>query len=120
MQETACAVREETMGYEGPERRIHRVFVTRNTEYHVRRDRCVAVRDRESGEWLTRHFALSLHIAGAIKFFEGGALAASPGLPAVGESMYFEAMGRDLVTSAIVSVERPPAELLTRYSTPSS
>ena len=115
MQETACAVGKETMAYEGPERRIHRVFVTRNTEYHVRRDRCVAVRDRESGEWLTRHFALSLHVSGAIKFFEGGALAESPGLPSIGESMYFEAMGRDLVTSAIVSVERPPADVLTKY-----
>lgn len=116
MQERRAAV-DQTMTYEGPERRIHRVFVTRNTEYHVRRDRCVAVRDRESGEWLTRHFAVSLHIAGAIKFFEGGALAASPGLPAIGESMYFEAMGRDLVTSAIVSVERPQAEVLAQYPT---
>ena len=115
MQETAC-VEENTMSYEGPERRIHRVFVTRNTEYHVRRDRCVAVRDRESGSWLTSHFALSLSVSGAIKFFEGGALAASPGLPAIGESMYFEAMGRDLVTSAVVSVERPPADTLTQYS----
>ena len=36
-------------------------------------------------------------------------------VPAIGESMYFEAMGRDLVTSAIVSVERPPAETITHY-----
>ena len=42
MQERACVTREQTMSYEGPERRIHRVFVTRNTEYHVRQDRCVA------------------------------------------------------------------------------
>lgn len=115
MQDTACDPRERTMSYQGPERRIHRVFVTRNTEYHVRRDRCVAVRDRETGEWVSGHFALSLHVAGAIKFFEGGALAASPGLPSIGESMYFEAMGRDLVTSAIVSVERPPAETISAY-----
>jgi hypothetical protein len=114
MQDTACAG-ENAMSYQGPDRRIHRVFVTRNTEYHVRNDRCVAVRDRETGEWLTGHFALSLHVAGAIKFFEGGALAASPGLPSIGESMYFEAMGRDLVTSAVVSVERPPAEAAASY-----
>jgi len=114
MQDTACAG-ENAMSYQGPDRRIHRVFVTRNTEYHVRRDRCVAVRDRETGEWITGHFALSLHVAGAIKFFEGGALAASPGLPSIGESMYFEAMGRDLVTSAVVSVERPPADTTSVY-----
>jgi hypothetical protein len=116
MQDTARAG-ENAMSYQGPDRRIHRVFVTRNTEYHVRRDRCVAVRDRETGEWLTCHFALSLHVAGAIKFFEGGALSASPGLPAIGESMYFEAMGRDLVTSAVVSVERPPVGAATAYPT---
>ena len=37
------------MGYQGPDRRIHRVFVTRNTEYHVRAGVCVAVRDLRGG-----------------------------------------------------------------------
>ena len=108
------------MAYEGPDRRIHRVFVTRNTEYHVRQSRCVAVRDRETGEWVNRHFALSLPVAGAIKFFEGGALAASPGLPSIGESMYFETKGRDLVTSAVVSVERPGRDTLSNYPSTAS
>ena len=31
------------------ERRIHKVYVTRNTEYHVRRNVCIAVLDRKSG-----------------------------------------------------------------------
>jgi len=103
------------MSYSGADRRIHRVFLTRNTEYHVRKDTCVAVRDRESGQWLGKHFALQLPVAGAIRFFESGGLAATPGLPQVGESMYFEARGRDLVTSSIVSVERPRAETVHEY-----
>jgi hypothetical protein len=103
------------MAYNGPERRIHRVFVTRNTEYHVRKDTCVGVRDRQSGEWLSAHFATNLPVAGAIRFFESGALSANPGLPQIGESIYFEAMGRDLVTSAVVSVERPRADLVEQY-----
>ena len=103
------------MAYEGQERRIHRVFVTRNTEYHVRSSTCVGVRDRDSGEWLSRHFALNLQIAGAIKFFESGGLNASTGLPAIGESIYFETQGRDLVTSSVMSVERPAADVVASY-----
>jgi hypothetical protein len=103
------------MNYGGPERRIHKVFVTRNTEYHMRRETCVGVRDRQSGAWQSTHFALNLPVAGAIRFFEGGALSATSGLPQVGESLYFEATGRDLVTSAVVSVERPRPELVEQY-----
>ena len=103
------------MAYTGPERRIHRVFVTRNTEYHVRKDTCVGVRDRQSGEWLVKHFAVNLPISGAIRFFESGAMNANPGLPQIGESMYFEAAGRDLVTSSVVSVERPKPDVVAQY-----
>lgn len=104
------------MSYEGPDRRIHKVFVTRNTEYHVRKGTCVGVRDRETGTWQARHFALRRAIVGSIKFFESGAMSASPGLPRVGESMYFEDVGRDLVTSSVVSVERPRPEVVAEYS----
>jgi hypothetical protein len=104
------------MSYAGPDRRIHKVFVTRNTEYHVRKGTCVGVRDRESGDWLRQHFALARPIIGSIKFFESGAMSASPGLPRVGESMYFEDVGRDLVTSSVVSVERPKVDVVTEYS----
>lgn len=103
------------MAYEGTERRIHKVFITRNTEYHVRKETCVGVRDRESGEWLRTHFALQRPVVGAIKFFDSGAMTASPGLPRVGESMYFEDVGRDLVTSSVVSVERPKPEVVAEY-----
>lgn len=104
------------MPYEGPERRIHKVFVTRNTEYHLKGATCVGVRDRESGEWLRSHFAVERPVVGAIKFFDSGAMSASPGLPRVGESMYFEDLGRDLVTSCVVSVERPRPEVVAEYT----
>jgi hypothetical protein len=103
------------MAYQGPERRIHRVFVTRNTEYHVRQHTCVGVRDRESGQWARNHFAINLPVAGAIRFFESGAMSANPGMPQIGESMYFEADGHDLVTSSVVSVERPRPDLVANY-----
>lgn len=104
------------MGYTGPDRRIHRVFVTRNTEYHVRRDTCIGVRDRQTGMWLQKHFALNLPVAGAIRFFDTGAMRANPGMPQIGESIYFEAAGRDLVTSSVVSVERPAVDMVAQYS----
>ena len=103
------------MGYQGSERRIHHVFVTRNTEYHFRRQRCVGVRDRETGTWLSDHFAVDRPITGSIKFFESGAMTANPTLPRIGESLYFEEEGRDLVTSAVVSVERPRPEVVAAY-----
>ena len=37
------------MRYSGADRRVHQVFVTRNTEYHVRSGLCVGVRDRRTG-----------------------------------------------------------------------
>lgn len=103
------------MAYDGPERRVHKVFITKNTEYHVRAGTCVGVRDRESGEWLRAHFAKGRTVVGAIKFFDSGAMTASPGLPRIGESMYFEDTGRDLVTSSVVSVERPKADIVAEY-----
>jgi hypothetical protein len=48
---------------------------------------------------------------GAIRYLDSGELFAAQGLPQVGESMYFEEPGHDLVTSAVVAVERPPREL---------
>jgi hypothetical protein len=104
------------MPYQGPERRIHRVFVTRNSEYHLRAHVCVGVRDRQTGEWLYSHFAVSRRIAGSIRFFESGAMSATPGMPQLGDSLYFEELGRDLVTGSVIAVERPPRELLSHYT----
>ena len=55
--------------YRGPERRRHRIFVTRNTEYHFRDDVCVAVRDRRTGSFLQGHLALCRPLHGGIRFF---------------------------------------------------
>ena len=39
------------MQYSGPDRRKNRVFVTDHTEYHLRGEICVGVRDVRTGEW---------------------------------------------------------------------
>jgi hypothetical protein len=98
-----------------PERRRHRVYVTHNTEYHIRDRRCVAVRDRRTGEFLQGHLALDRSVAGGLKFFVNGGIAPNLGEPRPGESLYFASEGRDLVTSPLESVERPPREVVLEY-----
>jgi hypothetical protein len=94
------------MSYSGAERRIHKLYVTRNTEYYTRSNVCVGVRDRESGQWLRRHLAMSKSLCGSIKFSRGG-LHPNTGNPEVGESLFFHGDDVDVVTSTVVSVARP-------------
>jgi hypothetical protein len=101
--------------FTGSERRIHKVFVTRNTEYHLRSGVCVAVKDRRSGEWLRAHLALRQKVHGGIRFTRSGGISANDGMPEVGESLFFAAEGRDLVTSPVLSVERPERADVKRY-----
>lgn len=103
------------MSYPGQDRRIHRIFVTRNTEYHVRKDMCIGVRDRRSGEWLRAHLALRSRIAGALRFSPSGGVLPNAGPPSIGESLCFHAAGRDLITSTIIAVERPTRDLVSAY-----
>lgn len=104
------------MRYAGRERRIHRVFVTRNTEYHVRRDTCVAVRDRRTGDWIAGHLALNSRVSGGLRFTDNGGIRPNEGTPNLGESLFFVTDGRDLVTSPIVAIERPVREIVSRYN----
>jgi hypothetical protein len=101
--------------YAGPERRRHRVYVTRNTEYHFRDDLCVAVRDRRTGQFMQGHSALAGRIDAGIKFFDNGSIAPSAGEPRPGECLYFASEGRDLVTSPLEAVERPPRQAVSMY-----
>lgn len=102
------------MSYQGRERRVHRVFVTRNTEYHVREAVCVAVRDRAGDAWRDDHPAVGRRLAGALKHVHGGIL---PTLeePQVGHSVYFRRGERDLVTSVVERVERPARDVVASY-----
>ncbi len=103
------------MAYTGDERRVHKVFITRNTEYHLRARHCVAVRDRESGEWMDEHLAISAEVQGALRFHDNGGISPNKGKPRVGESLFFCSNGRDVVTSAILSVIRPPKATVSQY-----
>jgi hypothetical protein len=105
----------EATRYPGPERRRHRVYVTRNTEYHFRDGFCVAVRDRRTGDYLHGHLALHRRVEGGLKFIANGGIEPNAGDPKPGESLYFGSQGRDLVTSALETVERPSKEVAAAY-----
>jgi hypothetical protein len=100
------------------ERRRHRVYVTRNTEYHFRDGFCVAVRDRRSGDFLPGHLALQRRLHGGLKFFSNGGIVPNAGDPRPGEALYFAAEGRDLVTSPVESIDRPSKALVMAYPEP--
>jgi hypothetical protein len=114
----ASETRELTRGYGGPERRRHRVYVTRNTEYHVRDRLCVAVRDRRTGDFMHGHLAIRQRIEGGLRFLQGGGIAPNPDEPRSGDSLYFVGDGRDLVTSPLEGVGRPSKEIVAEYPDP--
>ena len=101
--------------YPGPERRRHRLFVTRNTEYHFRGEVCVAVRDRRSGKWLAAHLALNRRLCGSVRFFDNGAAIPVEHAPSIGEALYFGDPGRELVTSLLCEIARPDKATVEQY-----
>lgn len=108
------------MSYQGSERRIHKVYVTRNTEYHVRSGVCVAVRDRNGGGFHTAHIALSLKMEGAVRIYSNGGVIPHASDPEPGDSIYFtyrrpDGEERQIVTSRLLSVERPAKTVVSSY-----
>ena len=110
------------MSYEGNDRRRHRLIVTRNTEYHLKDDVCVAVRDRNTKKWQVGHLAVSLRVQGGVRFFDNGAVVPSLEAPGPGDAMFFTyksgaGSDRQLVTSRIEAVARTPKKDVLTYAT---
>lgn len=107
------------MRYHGPERRKHKVYVTRNTEYHLRDGVCVAVRDRNSGRFRPAHIALNLRLEGGVKIHPNGCLVPDPGEPRVGDAIFFNDRStgedRQIVTSRLERIGRPSKEDVAAY-----
>src|SRR4029079_8985464 len=87
--------RSRTMIYEGTERRRHRVYVTRNTEYHTRDGICVAVRDRTSQSFRNAHIALNLKIEGGVRVYSNGACVPNVISPLPGDAIFFTHVNAD-------------------------
>jgi hypothetical protein len=93
------------------ERRRHRALITKNTEYHLRDGICVAVRDRRSGRWCEEHPALNMRLV-MVSSPDGGPTNMHP----VGGRAYFlDESQKNLLTSLVENVVRPPREAVALY-----
>ncbi len=100
------------MAFAGKDRRIHQVYITRNTEYHVRAGVCVAVRDRRSRAFRSAHIALDLRLEGGVRQNKGGGLVPNLAPPAVGDAIFFTRVdaggdSKQIVTSRLERIDRP-------------
>lgn len=96
------------------ERRRRRVLVTQNTEYHLDEDLVVAVRDRRTGAWLERHLAVGARYACGVRLLYDGSAERGDAEPQLGEALYLRG-GRDLITTALLAVERPDRDTVADY-----
>jgi hypothetical protein len=96
------------------ERRRHRQFVTRHTEYHLRGAVCVGVRNRATNMWLSEHEALGTRLLGSLARTGHGFALVPEG--ELGASLWFSRKGMDVVTSAVTQVDRPPKTSLIHYN----
>ncbi len=104
------------MSYDGTDRRRHRVYVTRHTEYHLRDGVCVAVRDRQTRRFKPGHLALNLRLQGAVKLHPTGACLPNLGEPRPGDAIFFTVRDdRQIVTSRIEAVDRPSKRDVAAY-----
>ncbi|MCU0659448.1 MAG: hypothetical protein MUF64_30550 [Polyangiaceae bacterium] len=101
-----------TARYSGEERRHHKVYITKNTEYHVRAGQVVAVRPRGSKTWMRRHKALAMKLEGHI---EVGTLIPHPGAPRPGQRLFLAVEDNDVITSPVVAIVRPPRSTVVEY-----
>jgi hypothetical protein len=81
---------------------IYRVYFTRNSEYHLQNNVCVAVRDRRTGRWFDEHPALTRPLATAQLLANRFTSLHTPNL---GESLDFAQEGELLRTSPVLNIE---------------
>jgi hypothetical protein len=107
-----------TRVYRGPERRLNRVFVTVNSEYHCHGVVCVAVVNRHTGELEREHPAVGRRLTGSIRFDRDHiAATVPPETPHEGEQLCFSSGRNDpheVVTSTVERIERPGKEVVAR------
>lgn len=106
--------RQSGQKYSGIERRKHQLYVTKNTEYHLRDGVCVAVRDRHRGTWRLNHKTLNRSLTGAVRFTDGDARPTFEN-PEVGDALFFGEGGGDVVTSSLLDVRRPDKGVVDSY-----
>ena len=94
------------------------MLVTQNTEYHLRDDVCVALRDCLAGEWIKASKALRAKLVGAVSSLEEVKAHACSD-PEPGKHLLFVSdEGDDIITSRVEKIDRPPKEAIQYYLMP--
>jgi hypothetical protein len=106
--------------YSGPDRRVRRVYVTQNHEYHCKSGICIAVRDTRTGVFIPRHPAVGKTMIGAFVLTEGGGVASisRPEDAVPGQRVHFSDDLEDraeVTTSSLKSIDRPPRDVVAQY-----
>jgi len=97
------------------DRRRHKMFVTRNSEYHMRDDICVGVRNTREDRWMDRSRLLSARLMGAVDSFSTLSSSACTE-PAVGKFLLFVCENGELiVTTRLEVIDRPPMDAVQYY-----
>jgi len=84
-------------------RRRHKMYVTRNSEYHFRDDECVGVRDRRTGKWKRWHRAVRGRLMG---FMDRNNVRYEA--PIRGGRLHLVSKHIHILTSPLMLIDRPP------------
>lgn len=97
------------------ERRRHKVYITKNTEYHLRNDTCVGIKSCRDGSWIRDGKILMAKLVGAVE--RVAELAEHlVGIPEVGKYLLFVSdEGEFIVTTKLENIDRPPKEAVSNY-----
>ncbi len=85
----------------------YRVFLTRNSEYHVRGHVCIGVRDRRTGQWVREHPALRRPLSQSVADATGHLQTLC--VPSLGDPLEFDVPGQQLRTSPVLDIEEREA-----------
>jgi len=97
------------------ERRRHKVYITQNTEYHLRNDTCVGIKSCRDGSWIRDNKVLMARLVGAVDSV--GELAEHRcGMPEVGKYLLFLSdEGELIVTTKLENIDRPFKDAVINY-----
>lgn len=98
--------------YTGPERRRHKVYVTNNTEYHLRDLQVVAVRGIGTGTWQQNHTAVGRSLVGGAYVGSRGEMQIRIGAAQVGDKLI---LSGDIMTSPVQQLRRPTRDTVEMY-----
>jgi len=99
------------------EKRRHKLYVTKNTEYHVKDNVCVGIRNRATGDWIMVSRAIGAVLIGGLH--QAGEhevnFSSYPWLEKGDCLLFITDGGHDIVTTRVEQVDRPSRQSIRYY-----